>query len=434
MEKKNSRLNIQKIAGAIQSNKFIGSISNGLMLTMTVTIIGSIFTLLDSMNIPAYQAFLVSTGLKGIIGLPASVTVGLISVYAVVTISYSLAGKYKKDGLTAALLSLMSFLLLTPMTLMADNSSGIGTRWLGAPGFFVAMIVALTVSRLYVLIVDKEIYIKMPKGVPPTVEKAFASIVPGFIITVLVLAVRGTFASLSYGSIHSFIYAFLQIPLTSLGGSWWAFIITTIAGSILWGFGVHGTMIVYSVMAPIWSALRLENLAAYQAGAELPHLAPGGVFQQVYITVGGSGATIGLAIALAFAASKRYRTLGKLALLPSFLGINEPIMFGMPVVLNPKLIIPLILAPLTNVVLALSLTAVGILPRLRGIGSPLGTPMVLTGFIEGGWRVAVFQILLIFVSFSIYYPFFKKLDKEAFEEEKRLENVEASEKLTQIAE
>jgi PTS system cellobiose-specific IIC component len=434
MEKQNFRLKVQKASGAIQSNKYIGSISNGLMLTMTVTIIGSIFTLLDSVNIPAYQSFLTSTGLKQIIGLPATVTVGLISLYAVATISYSLAQKYGKDGLTAALLSIMSFLLLTPMAPMADKSTGIGTRWLGSPGFFVAMIVALCVSRLYVLIVDKKIYIKMPKGVPPTVEKAFASIVPGLIITAIVLLVRGAFGATTYGNIHSFIYAFLQVPLTKLGGSWWAFIITTIAGSILWGFGIHGTMLVYSVMAPIWSTLRLDNLAAYQAGAELPHLAPGGVFQATYITIGGSGATIGLAIALVFAASKRYKTLGKLAILPSFLGINEPIMFGFPVVLNPRLLLPLILVPLTNVSLALSFTALGILPRLRGIGSPLGTPVLVNGFIEGGWRIPAFQLLLIGISFAIYYPFFKKLDNEALAEEKRLESEEASNNLVQMAE
>jgi PTS system cellobiose-specific IIC component len=296
------------------------------------------------------------------------------------------------------------------------------------------MIVALCVSRLYVLIVDKKIYIKMPKGVPPTVEKAFASIVPGLIITAIVLLVRGAFGATTYGNIHSFIYAFLQVPLTKLGGSWWAFIITTIAGSILWGFGIHGTMLVYSVMAPIWSTLRLDNLAAYQAGAELPHLAPGGVFQATYITIGGSGATIGLAIALVFAASKRYKTLGKLAILPSFLGINEPIMFGFPVVLNPRLLLPLILVPLTNVSLALSFTALGILPRLRGIGSPLGTPVLVNGFIEGGWRIPAFQLLLIGISFAIYYPFFKKLDNEALAEEKRLESEEASNNLVQMAE
>lgn len=435
LDNNNLRLKVQKVAGRIQSNKFVGSISNGLMLTMAVTIVGSIFTLLDTMNIASYQNFLVNSGLKGVIGLPATVTVGMISLYASATIAYSLAGKYKQDGFTAALLSLMSFLLLTPLGAMADNGTGLSTRWLGAPGLFVAMIVALLVSRFYVFVIDKKIYIKMPQGVPPTVEKAFASIVPGLFITAVVITIRALFELTEYGNVHSFIYSFLQVPLTNLGGSWWAFIVTTIVGSVLWAFGIHGTMVVYSVTAPIWSALRLENLEAYQAGAtELPHLAPGGVFQQVYVTLGGSGATIGLAIALLFASSKRYKTLGKLGILPSFLGINEPLMFGVPVVLNPKLIMPLILVPLTNVSLALGLTAAGILPRLKGIGSPLGTPIMLTGFIEGGWKVALFQAFLILVSFAIYYPFFKKMDAEATLEEMRLEETEQSEQIVGVSE
>jgi PTS system cellobiose-specific IIC component len=109
-------------------------------------------------------------------------------------------------------------------------------------------------------------------------------------------------------------------------------------------------------------------------------------------------------------------------------------MFGFPVVLNPRLLLPLILVPLTNVSLALSLTALGILPRLRGIGSPLGTPVLVNGFIEGGWRIPAFQLLLIGISFAIYYPFFKKLDNEALAEEKRLESEEASNNLVQMAE
>jgi PTS system cellobiose-specific IIC component len=283
------------------------------------------------------------------------------------------------------------------------------------------MIVALVVGRLYVLILEKEFYIKMPKGVPPTVEKSFASIVPGIIITILMLAVRGIFGATSYGNIHKFIYTLVQIPLTQLGGGWVAFLITTLATSILWFLGVHGGMVVYSVMAPIWTTTRLQNLEAFQKGLDLPNLIPGGSFVSVYPNLGGSGATIGLAIALMFAASKRYKTLGKLTIIPGLLGINEPLMFGLPMVLNTKFIIPLIGAPLVNSVLAIIATATGIIPRLRGIGTPMGTPIIIRGFIEGGWRVAVFQAVLVAVSFLIYYPFFKKADAAALEEEAKAE-------------
>jgi PTS system cellobiose-specific IIC component len=418
------RVKMQKLSGIIQSNNYISSISNGLMASMSILIAGSIFSLIDGVNIPAYQNFLKSTGLKTLTGIPGAVTTNLISLYAVFSIAYALAGKFKKDSFSAGLLALMSFLILTPMMTTGEGRAAVTSlpvSWLGATGFFVAMIVAIVVARLYVLIIEKKFYIKMPKGVPPTVEKAFAAIVPCIVITVLMLAVRGIFAATPYENIHKFIYAFLQVPLTKLGGSWVAYLICTLMGSVLWFLGVHGTMVVYGVMAPIWTALRLENLDAFQKGLELPHIVPGGVFNSVITTLGGSGATIGLAIALLVAKSKRYKAVGKLTILPSFLGINEPLMFGLPMVLNTRFLIPLIAVPFINSALAIAATAMGIIPKLRGIGSPLGTPILVNGFIEGGWRIAAFQALLVVISFVMYYPFFKKADAEALEEEVKAE-------------
>lgn len=425
MEKtQNFRVKMQKLSGAVQSNKYMSSISNGLMSSMSILIAGAIFSLIDSINIPVYQNFLTSTGLKTLTGIPAAITTNLISLYVVFSIAYSLAGKYKQDGFTAGMLSLMSFLMVTPMMVTGEGRaaiSSIPTTWLGAQGLFVALILGVVVSRIYVLIIEKKLYIKMPKGVPPTVEKAFAAIVPCIVITVLMLTLRGIFGATSYENVHKFIYTIIQIPLTKLGGSWIAFLICTFIGSALWFLGVHGTMVVYGVMAPIWTTLRLENLAAFQAGESLPHLVPGSVFNSVYATMGGSGVTVGLAVALIFAKSKRYKTVGKLVIFPSFLGINEPLMFGMPMVLNTRFLIPMVAAPLVSTGLAIIGTAVGILPRLRGIGTPLGTPIVVTGFIEGGWRVAAFQIIMVIISFLIYYPFFKKADAEALKEENSVE-------------
>jgi cellobiose PTS system EIIC component len=415
------RVKMQKISSKIQSNVYMSSISSGLSLLMGVLIAGAIFTLIDSVNVASYQNFLKTSGLKTITGIPATVTTNLISLYTVFAIAYVLAGKFKKDSFSAGLLALMSFLILTPMGPMADKSTGISTQWLGASGIFVAMLVSLLVGRLYVFILEKQFYIKMPKGVPPTVEKSFASIVPGIAITILMLALRAIFAATAYGNIHKFIYTLVQVPLTHLGGGWVAFLITTLASSILWFLGVHGGMVVYSVMNPIWTTMRVQNLEAFQKGAELPNLIPGGSFLSVYTNLGGSGATIGLAIALIFAASKRYKTLGKLTIIPGLLGINEPLMFGLPMVLNTKFLIPLIAAPLVNTILAIVATAMGIIPKLRGIGTPMGTPVVVRGFIEGGWRVAVFQAVLVVVSFLIYYPFFKKADAAALEEENKTE-------------
>lgn len=425
MEKKqNFRVTLQKVASKVQANKYINSISNGLGSAMGVLIAGALFSLVDSVNIPAYQNFLISTGLKTVTSIPASVTTNLISLYVVFAVTNALVKSFKQDGFSAGLLALMSFLIVTPMMTSGEGKTlvtSLPVTWLGAAGIFVAMILGLVVGRIYVLVIEKEFYIKMPKGVPPTIEKAFASIVPGIIITILMLCVRGAFGATQYGNIHKFIYTLVQVPLTHLGGGWVAYLICTFAISMFWFLGVHGGMVVNSVMTVIWTTMRVENLTAFQNGTELPNVIAGGSFLSVYTNLGGSGATIGLAIALIFAQSKRYKTLGKLTILPGLLGINEPLMFGLPMVLNTRFLIPLVGAPLINSVLAIIATSIGIIPKLRGIGTPVGTPIGVRGFLEGGWRVAVFQIVLVVISFLIYYPFFKNADKAALAEENKTE-------------
>ncbi|MBO0452854.1 PTS sugar transporter subunit IIC [Enterococcus sp. MJM16] len=114
---------------------------------------------------------------------------------------------------------------------------------------------------------------------------------------------------------------------------------------------------------------------------------------------------------------KQYKTIGKLGIIPSLCGINEPIMFGVPVVLNPHFVIPLIVTPTITFFLGYLLTLVGILPRLTGIGAPLGTPIIIQGFMIGGWKIALYQVVATVISYFMYLPFFKQADKEAASEE-----------------
>ncbi|NRG33069.1 PTS sugar transporter subunit IIC [Niallia circulans] len=415
------RIKLQKLSGTIQKNKYMSSISNGLAATMPALIGGAIFSLIDSLNISAYQSFLTATGLKSLTGIPALVTTNVISIYVVFSIAYTMAKQFKKDGFPAGLIALMSFLTITPMGVMEDQSTGIGLDWLGAPGLFVAMIIALLVGRIYVLILDKDLYIKLPKGVPPTIEKSFAAIVPGLVIITIMLTIRGLFSATSYEHIHNFIFKIVQTPLTGLGGSWIAFLICVLAISFFFFLGVHGPLVVYSVMAAIWTPLQLENLAAFQSGSELPNLIVPSASLMVYAAIGGSGATIGLAVAMLYAKSKRYKTLGRLTIIPGLFGINEPLIFGMPIVLNTRLLVPFISVPLISSILSIIATNIGILPPLRGI-SPMGTPIIVSGFIDGGWRVAIFQALLTILSFVMYYPFFKRVDNIAYSDEIETDN------------
>lgn len=411
------RTRIQKVSTKIQKNTYISAISNGLMALMPILILGAIFSLINALRIEPYQNFLVETGLKDYTSVPASVTTDLIALYAVFSIAYNFATQHKQQGFSAGILALMSFLLVTPKGLLEDGvTKAFGYSWLGAKGLFVAIIIALIVGKIYTFVLEKKFYIKMPKGVPPTVEKSFAALTPGFLIAILMLVLTAIFAATKYGNMHEFVFSIIQVPLTNLGGSWWAMLVCVFVIHLLWFFGVHGTLVVYSVVGPIWVALGLENLEAYQNGLDGVNIV-GSPFFPVYVLVGGAGATLGLIIAMLFAKSARYKTLGRLAIVPSFIGVNEPVIFGMPLVLNVRLMIPFILTPLITSGLAILLTAIGVLPVLNGVQVPLGIPILFNGWMTGGWRVSVFQVVLIAISFAMYYPFFKKADAEALQQE-----------------
>lgn len=417
-EKMTIQHRVQKFAGGIQSNKYISSITNALMSLLPVTIVGAIGSLINGIPIDAYQNFLVNTGLKTITAIPNELTNNLIALYAVFLIAYKFADSYEQDGVTAGMVSLMAFLLVTPYQVNeAGAMSGLNVQWLGAPGLFSAFIISLFVAKLYTTFAIKGWTIKMPDGVPPTVSKSFSGLIPSFIVMFIMLGLRYVFSLTPMGDIHTVIFSFIAAPLTSLGASFPAMLIAVIVAHLLWVFGIHGAMIVLSVFMAIWQPLGIENLAAYNAGQQIPHLISMPLFFQA-ITMG-SGATLGLSIAMMRGKSQQYKTLGKLAVVPNACGINEPIIFATPIVMNFTLAIPFIVTPVVIFIVAYFGMVMEILPKLPGLMPPLGMPVILSGlFAAGGaWEWAVFQALTIVFSYVMYKPFFNKLDRIAYAQE-----------------
>src|SRR5699024_5148317 len=198
----------------------------------------------------------------------------------------------------------------------------------------------------------------------------------------------------------------------------WAVSLIWILSNFIWFFGIHGIVIV-SIVNPILISIDLENLEHTSAGTEPIHII-GKNFTNVYGGMTGAGIIMGLIILMTFfAKSKQYRTLGKLSIVPDIFSIAEPAIFGTPIVLNLVLIIPFVLIPTISILVAFFLTKIGILPILSGIQLPWSTPVILQGFLLGGWRVALYQIFLLAFSAIVYYPFFQVLDKRAYEIEQK---------------
>ncbi|TKH34600.1 PTS sugar transporter subunit IIC [Paenibacillus polymyxa] len=402
---------LQKVAGTIQQNRYMSAISNGLMSTLPFLIIGAFATLFSALAWEPYQNLIAPV--KAIIGLASTMTTSIIALYAVFCIAYRLAQAFDKDPLVPAATALLSFLIVTPIQTF-DKVRALPLQWLGAQGLFVAMIVGLIAARLYIWIVDRNWTIKMPDGVPPTVVKTFSGLIPAVLVALVFVIVAGLFMQTSFGTVHDFIYTYLQIPLEGLGGSLGALIIALIIMQALWMFGIHGAIVILAIVKPIWMSLDLANLDAFQAGAPLPNII-GLAFWSIFCNY---APMLGFALLLVFLAkSKQLRTIGKLGLPGTFFSIHEPLIFGIPMVLNPLLAIPFIVAPIICAVLGYIATNIGLLPAPIGIYPPFGTPLFALGFIEGSWKLAAAQLVLIPISMLIYYPFFRALDKQALKKE-----------------
>ncbi|GGF97938.1 permease IIC component [Paenibacillus albidus] len=403
---------LQRYAGKIQQNRYMSAISNGLMSTLPFLIVGAFSTLFSALAWEPYQNFIAPV--KGIIGLASTMTTGVIALYAVFFIAYRLAQAFDKDPLVPAATALLSFLILTPVETF-DKVRALPLQWLGAQGLFVAMFVGLIASRLYIWIVDRNWTIKMPEGVPPTVVKTFSGLIPAILVAVLFVVISGLFMQTSFVTVHEFIYTYLQVPLEGLGGSLGAMIIALIIMQALWMFGIHGAIVTLAIVKPIWMSLDLANLEAFQAGAPLPNII-GLAFWYIFANY---APMLGFALLLVFLAkSKQLRTIGKLGLPGTFFSIHEPLNFGIPVVLNPLLAVPFIASPIVCAVLGYFATTIGLLPAPIGIYPAFGTPIFALGFIEGSWRLAAAQLVLIPVCMLIYYPFFRILDRQALERER----------------
>ena len=406
---------------ALNTHPYMEAIKNGFYLAMPMLIIGSIFLLLCQLPIDGYSDFM-----AGIFGedwsnfffVPYYCSVAMMSLFVLLGVSDSLATHYHIDKGSSQAMAVAGFMILTPFISSESGATGIPLDNLGAQGLFLTMIVGICAVEFNRFILEKDWTIKMPEGVPPNVASSFSSLVPAFLFMLICIIIRTLFGMTSFGSAQNFIYSIIQLPFQHLTSSLPTMIFIVFMISVSWFFGIQPAIIT-SVFEPAWRAMSAENLAAMQAGVAATNVI-NFEFYANFIALGGGGATIGLAIALLWRKSKRYKDLGKLSLPSSIFNINEPLIFGVPIVLNPIIIIPFFLAPLICCILAYVTMSVGIVPITNGLSIPWTTPPLISGYLLSGIRGLLLQLVEIIISVAIYTPFLSILDKKALEEEKAL--------------
>lgn len=400
------------VAGKMAEQRHLKAIRDGIIATMPLLIIGSLFLIISSPPVPAWADFMAPYAEA--LSIPVNATFGLLGLVAVFSIAFSLAKSYGMDELSAGVLSLAAFFVATPLT----EEGNIPLNLMGAEGLFIAIILSIFTVEVYRFFEVRNIVIRMPDGVPPSVWRAFTALIPGAVIIFIVWGVDLLLRSSFDVSLHGIVSEVLRQPLEAAGASLWGALIAILLIHLLWSFGIHGISVVASVMAPIWYSLTEQNVAAQQAGEELPYII-GQPFMAIWWAVGGSGMALCLTILFVWRArSKHLKSLGRGSIWASFFNISEPVVFGAPIVMNPLLFVPFILAPLAVGIVTYFSMSIGLVGKPYVV-VPWTTPPPLSGILTtGDWRGGVLMMFNIFMATCIYYPFFRLYDKKLVAEEK----------------
>ncbi|MGM2413564.1 PTS sugar transporter subunit IIC [Bacillus cereus group sp. BceL062] len=414
---------ITPLTNYLGNSKVVNAITSGMMMTIPVTIGVTLFAILGNLPFEGWKEFLIQIGIYTHMQDMISATLSLLAVYMVVIIAYSYAKEEGMNGMTAAVIALGSFLCLMPMSIKVgeEQISAILNQYLGSDGIFVAMFVGVFTSKLYCSLKRKNIGVKLPESVPPMVADAINPVFISIIIFTLIFFIRIIFGYTPYENIFNFVSQVIALPVKFIGSSVWSVIAIFTFMNICWFFGLHPAPIInvwYSATAPLFTAA----ITAFASGtpfSEIPYLAF--TLMHFAVVIGGTGNTLGLAINLLFAKSEQYKSLGKIGIVPNIFNINEPIVFGLPLVLNPIYFIPLITSSIVGGLIGIVfLNITGILSNFNPlIELPWVTPAPFAAYISGGWLLFIMTVLIIVSQILLYYPFFKMGDRKAYEAEQQ---------------
>lgn len=417
-----------KVATKLSSQKHINSLKSGMMFTLPFTLIGGFVMILMFLPIPSdlqptnfFFSILLNAQAWGsssvVLKTLYTLSLGLISVYTVFGISYSLAQEYKLKASYTSLTSLFVFLAIA--VTVAPNEAGLNSisiNYLDASGMFVAIIVAMVTVEITRLLKKHNITIKLPESVPPMVSAPFELIIP-LVTNVFVVVGGNALLNMTVGFGFVNLLTNLLSPILSASGSLPAVIMINLLVMLFWLFGIHGAALMAAIIGPLQTANLTENAAAVAAGDILPNVFAGS-FKSIFATQIMYNAL--LIAVLLFASSPRLKSLCKFAFIPNFFNINEPLIFGLPIVMNVTLMIPILLTTILNTTisyLAMSFDFVGkiyiyFLPTF---------PAPINAFISTmDWKAPVMWLLLFLINLAIFYPFVKVYDKQVIEEDARL--------------
>ena len=399
-----ARSRLEGLSRRLASQRHLLAIRDGVIGALPLVLIGSVFLLLaqppsawlQDRLAPYVQAILVPYRMLG----------GLVALYVCFGAARSLARSHGLDELGAPLLAVASYLVAVGPSPLEGGGWGVPAEGLGAGGLFGALAIALGTVELQRIFARRRWTIALPPSVPDAIGKSFAAIVPGFacvavswvVVHVLGVEVVGLLANAAR-------------PLIGASDSLPGALALVLVDSVMWLLGVH-PLAVLAAVKPLWLSMLAENMAAAADGAALPHVATREFFNW-FVWQGGSGGTLGAALLLLRTRSTALRTVGRLGIVPSLCNVNEPLLFGLPIVMNPRLALPFVVTPLVTATTTWIAMSAGLVARPRldvlwTLPSPLGA-WLSTG---GDAGAVVLQLLNLGLGLAIWWPFVRRLDRD----------------------
>ena len=435
-------------AAALGNQRHLVAIRDAFVVIMPVTIVGALAVLINNiqgvfaengLNVMSiyngYSNFLKTTGIGDVMTAVNKGSINMMAVLLVAALGYQMAVGMDGDGIATSIVSLTCYLGLAPAvqtlttsyaTSAADGSSlesievatstiassGIAGSKLDSNGMFVGMLLTIAVSEIFVrLSRNDKLKITLPDGVPPAVAGSFTVLIPA-IFTVIIVVAAGIYVDKLTGmNIWDIIQKFVSAPLNSVADTLGTAVLVEVLVHVLWVFGLHGANIVGAVTTPIFTPMGVENTAAFENHEPIPNIVSS---VAMFARLGGSGATLGLIIAvLLFSKVQSERTVIGISVAPGLFEINEPITFGMPIVMNPTYMLPFIVGPTVLAALTYILMKGNIIER-GCLSIPWVTPPVLAGFLMtgGGLRAAIYQVITIILDTILWVPFVMMSNKQ----------------------
>ena len=386
---------------ALSENTYLAAVRAGMVAVVPLTIIGGLFMIVAYLPVRGWDAIVAPY--MQLLQVPVTATFGLLAVVACFTIAYDLGRRLGQEGVVSATIATVIFLMiqidLADLTFVSEN--------LGSRGLFTAVIIAIVSVRVQKLFTDTNIVIRMPASVPPIVYQSFLSLSPLFFLIVVFWFVRFV-AGVDINQAVQTVFSPLVFALNTLPGILtYAFLVT-----MLWSVGINGDNALDAIVAPIFLQYLAANVTAMTAGQPLPYVTAYGFFT-AFVNVGGTGATLALALLLVRSREPGFRRISRMSLPTQVFQINEPIFFGLPIVLNPVFMVPYVLSALTLTAGTYLLMQWELIHR-PFVNVPWTTPPIVGHYLVSGgdWRAAVWGAVSILIAMLVYLPFARVAERQ----------------------